>query len=159
MLNLLTRALLMTSIDTRFDDENIKQAVQQLIIDEQDPKEKLRLLMLLQLNSSLVSNVIAVRNLTGEFKEHRLEFEGHVKAEEKLVNTGRGALWAVIGLIGFVQAISGYVFTQQMSRFEQISEIAVKAHDDNVAQTVQIKGLDEKFIRIIDKLDKVIISK
>jgi hypothetical protein len=147
-----------TSTDTRFDDENIKQAIQQLIIDESDPKEKLRLLMLLQLNSSLVANVVAVRNLTTEFKEHRTEFDSHVKAEEKLMNTGRGSIWSVIALIGFIQAVSGYVFTQHMSRFDQMSAIAVEAHDDNVAQTERIKNLDEKFNRVVDKLDKVITS-
>lgn len=144
----------MTSIDTRFDDENIKQAVQQLIIDEQDPKEKLRLLMLLQLNSSLVSNVVAVRNLTGEFKEHRLEFEGHVKAEEKMINTGRGAIWAVIALIGFVQAISGYVFTSHMDRFDRVAAISVETHEDIEIHKERLKNLDDKFSRLIDQLSK-----
>jgi hypothetical protein len=144
----------MSTKDVRFDDENIKQAIQQLIVDEEDPKEKLRLLMLLQLNTSLLANVVAVRNLTVEFKEHRLEFETHVKAEEKLINTGRGAIWAVIALIGFVQATSGYIFTQHMDKFDQVSRIAVQSHDDNVLQGERIKTMDEKFNRLIDQLTK-----
>ena len=144
----------MTTLDTRFDDEHIKEAIQQLIIEEEDPKEKLRLLMLLQLNSSLVSNVIAVRNLTGEFKEHRLEFEAHLRSEEKIINTGRGALWAVVALIGFIQLTTGYIFNQHMNRFDTVYSTVTTDHTENIIQSDKIKVLDEKFNRVLDKLDK-----
>jgi hypothetical protein len=143
------------SDEGRFDDESIKEEVHQMIIEESDPKEKVRLLMLMQLNTTLVSNVIAVRNLTTEFKEHRLEFDSHIKEEERIINTGRGAIWAVIALIGFIQMVTGYLFTQHMDRFDKIYAMATVDHNKNEIQDLAIKNMEDKFTRVLDKLDRI----
>lgn len=128
----------------RFDDENIKREVQQLIISEPDPKEKVRLLMLLQLNTSLVSNVVAVRNLTKEFKEHRMEFEAHLAAEEKLVNTGRGAIWAALILVGAIQFGSSYILNNLVTKLEAAHVVATEAAVTNRLQDEKIRSLEER---------------
>jgi hypothetical protein len=130
-------------------DEDMKHDIEKMIIEEADPKEKVRLLVLMQLNSSLVDNVVAVRTLTAEFKSHRIEFEDHVHKEEKLMAAGRGAMWGVLILMGCIQALSGYIFTQHMKAFDRVEQVAQEANS-------LAKLQDQRFNDLLNKIEKAI---
>ncbi len=101
-------------------DEDIQRKIEELIEAESDPRERARLLILLAISRTLVDNVVAVREVTEEFRSHRLEFETHREEQLKLINQGRGA-WKVIGVaVLIIQGVLGYVLAEHMSIVNRI---------------------------------------
>lgn len=93
----------------RKSDMDAKAEIQRLIQDESDPRERARLLILLQLNNTLVDHVCATRELTTEFREHREEFVEHVHKEERRQSWGQGALWSAIALLAVIEGLIMYI--------------------------------------------------
>lgn len=110
--------------EARRTDVNSHAEIEALIREEPDPRERARLLVLLQLNAVLVDNVTATRGLADQFKAHRAEFEAHARVEEGLLNKGRGAMWVAIILSGVIQALVIFQATQALDAIREIGALA-----------------------------------
>lgn len=108
----------------RKTDLNSHAEIEALIREEPDPRERARLLVLLQLNAVLVDNVTATRGLADQFKAHRAEFEAHARVEEGLLNRGRGAMWVAIVLSGVIQALVIFQASQALEAIREVSALA-----------------------------------
>lgn len=98
----------------RMLDKEIRDRLQELIEAEPDARERSRLLIMLQISTTLVDNVRAVRGLTEEMHTHRADFAQHIKKELELYNQGKG-MWRVItGFLAVAQIVmTGMFFTYQ----------------------------------------------
>lgn len=90
-------------------DEEVQRKIEELIEAESDPRERARLLILLAISRTLIDNVVAVREVTEEFRAHRVEFETTREEQLRILNQGRGA-WKVAGIFLLIlQAAFGWV--------------------------------------------------
>lgn len=124
----------------------MQQKIEALIQDESDPRERARLLILYQIATVLIDNVSAVRETTDEFRNHRVEYEGHVKREEAYINQGRG-MWRVVGAIVVVaQGTLGYLYYEHVDAMRELQTIVV-------AHSKEFEVLRERH-RIEDRLGR-----
>ena len=100
---------------SRQSDEDMQKKIEELIEDESDPRERARLLILLAISRTLVDNVVAVREVTDEFRSHREEFDRHLAAEQAMLNQGRGAMRLAMAAIFLIQSVFGYVFIEHVT--------------------------------------------
>lgn len=119
--------------EQRVTDDDAHKKIEQLLENEEDPRERVRLLVLMRLNDVLVDNVVATRALTEEFREHRVEFASHQKKfdthvvdERLLIAKGRGALWAAVILIGVIQVLGAYIVNDHLERLQTALTTATK---------------------------------
>lgn len=147
----------MSGPTTRLSDEDAHKRIEDMLRDENDPKERMRLLLLLRLNDVLTDNVVATRELTQEFKNHRGEFnvhqdkfDQHVADERVLIAKGRVALWVAVGFVGLVQAMGGYIINKHLGELSMA--IAVSA--DNRAYIEGHKKEHAALERRLDALER-----
>lgn len=133
-------------------DEDVRDQINKLILEEQDPRERARLLILLQLNNSLVDNVVAVRELTNEFRGHKVEFEQHVAATMKFVSYGRGAMWGVISMLALMQAVGGYIFSTHMEEFRAVRDGEAKTSEVVKVHQEHHRMEEKKFDEILKEM-------
>ena len=106
-------------------DQEIREKLQALIEAESDPKERARLLIMMQISDILIDNVRAVRGLSDEMHTHRTEFADHMHKELELINQGKG-MWRVFAFsIGLVQAIIGYAFWTHVNDMDSLKETKI----------------------------------
>ncbi len=140
--------------EARRVDEDVKHQIEQLILSESDPRERARLLILLQLNNSLVDNVVAVRELTDEFKHHRKEFEAHVEQEMKFISYGRGAMWGVIAMLAVLQIMAGYIFSEHMADFKEVEKLSGETSEVVKVHQEHHRMEEKKFDEILSRMKK-----
>jgi len=80
-----------------------------MIAAEDDPGKRIQLIVMNNLNNTQLETVKVVQNLVAEQKAQREEFERHAKAEEALMNQGRG-MWRILaGLLIGIQGLGAWV--------------------------------------------------
>lgn len=121
----------MTSKEQRVTDDDAHKKIEQLLENEADPHERVRLIVLMRLNDVLVDNVVATRALTTEFREHRAEFNSHqqrfdthVINERVMIAKGRGAMWAAVALLGVIQVLGGYIVNGHLQELRTAVSLA-----------------------------------
>lgn len=103
-------------------DKEIRDRLQELIEAEPDARERSRLLIMMQISTTLVDNVRAVRGLTEEMHTHRSDFAEHVKKELELYNQGKG-MWRVItGFLAIAQVLLTGMFLTYQSDMKSVLE-------------------------------------
>lgn len=103
-------------------DKEIRDRLQELIEAEPDARERSRLLIMMQISTTLVDNVRAVRGLTEEMHTHRSDFAEHIKKELELYNQGKG-MWRVItGFLVIAQVILTGMFLTYQSEMKAVLE-------------------------------------
>lgn len=120
----------------RMRDQEIRAKLQDLIEAESDPKERARLLIMMQISDILIDNVRAVRGLSDEMHTHRTEFADHMRKELELINQGKG-MWRVFAVaVGLIQAVIGYAFWAHMSDMDTLKDtkIAVERRLDLIEE-------------------------
>ena len=133
-----------TPAEARMADFKFEERIEHLISEEEDPKEKIRLLLMMRLNTTLVDNVVAVRKLTESFSEHRTEFEDHVRKDLKAMYFRRGAVWASIGLLGIIQSLCLYLVFQHIDFDRQVHKV-VEEHSVFIAGHIQHHKTEEYY--------------
>ena len=94
--------------------------IEALIMAEDVPKNRTFLIVMNNINMSLISNTQAVTDLRSEFSEHKEIFQKHATQEEKIFNQGKG-MWRVISVvIAVVQVIFGYGWMQMTTHLNYI---------------------------------------
>lgn len=103
----------------RQSDEAIQKDLENHIKDESDPRERARLLIMLAMLRTIVDNVVAVREVTEEFRKHREAFDSHIEEERRIMNQGRGAVRLAVFFVFVIQLLSGYIFVEHMAAFKE----------------------------------------
>ena len=123
-------------MSTRQADIEMLAKIQGLIEDESDPRERTRLLILFEIARGLNDSTRAVREVTTEFREHRLEFESHVDDNHRIINQGKG-MWRVVAVgVIVIQSALSYVILDHLNEMK------------NLRLTV---GQHSKELRVIDE--------
>lgn len=89
--------------------------IEQMIIDEPDTKQRAFLVVLNSINQSLQANTTLTQSVSTKLEEHLTNFEEHAKAEEALMNKGRGAWKVAAWVIGIAQCIGVGVWVDARS--------------------------------------------
>lgn len=94
--------------------------IDELIMQEDDPKQRTFLIVMNNINLSLISNTKAVTDLRSEFGVHLENFKAHTTQEARIFNQGRG-MWRVIAwVIAAVQVIFGYGWMEMTAHMKSI---------------------------------------
>ena len=133
----------------RMSDDVIRHRLQELIELEPDPKERARLLIMMQISGLLIDNVQSVRTLTTELHEHRSEFSIHIDEERKLFNQGRGAWRVFLVSVAIVQGLLGYIYFKHIDEMREIKKV-VAVHER------QIYSMDGKLEQLLKNNGSVI---
>ena len=89
----------------RATDAAMSLDIDQMILEEEDKKQRAFLIVLNSINKSLIANTETIKEVSEKLESHLLSFEEHTKAEEALMNKGRGAWWVATWVISVVQVI------------------------------------------------------
>ena len=87
----------MVEYNRRHDDGG-KTEIDELIKQENDPKTRAILLVLQNINVSLMANTEAVNDTDRQLKQHMVEVQKRTEESNALLNKGRG-MWNVISLV------------------------------------------------------------
>lgn len=117
---------------TRQSDSDVQDKIKALIENEPDAKERIRLMILLQISNVLTDNVGVVQGLIKRVEDHSERFDTHVEEEQRLLNQGRGA-WKVIGVaIVSLNAWLGWMYTEQLGVIKQM-QAAIASNTKEIA--------------------------
>lgn len=81
-----------------------------LIAQEDDPKQRVFLILLNNLNASLIDNTKATSIIGSKLDEHLTNFEVYTKDKDQLLNQGRGAWKVAAWVLGLAQVVAGVVW-------------------------------------------------
>ena len=87
------------------DNDRTTQEIETLIMQEGDPKQRAFLIVLNNINKSLLANTHTVRDVSEKLEAHLENFASHAANEEALMNKGKGAWVVVAWVLGIVQLI------------------------------------------------------
>lgn len=82
----------------RRHDDGGKTEIDELIKGENDPKTRAILLVLQNINISLIANTEAVNDTDRQLKQHMVEVQKRTDENNALLNKGRG-MWNIISLV------------------------------------------------------------
>jgi hypothetical protein len=95
----------------RRSTDGLNDDIEEMIISESDPKQRAFLIVLNSINKSLIANTDTIRDVSNKLETHLQHFEEHTRAEEALMNRGRGAWWIASWVIGVVQVVGLGIWT------------------------------------------------
>ena len=94
--------------------------IEQMILSEDDPKQRAFLIVLNSINRSLIANTETIREVSEKLETHLEHFENHTKTEEALVNKGRGAWKVAAWVIGVAQVIGLGIWNEARTEIKDI---------------------------------------
>ena len=83
----------------------IENKIISLIEQTDDNKDKAYLLILMKINDSITINTNNTNQLANKLKEMIMSFDRHTKAEEAILNRGRGWRDILVPILGIFQAL------------------------------------------------------
>ena len=81
-----------------------------LIAQEDDPKQRVFLILLNNLNTSLIDNTKTTSIIGSKLDAHLTNFESYTKDKDQLLNQGRGAWKVAAWVLGIAQIAAGAVW-------------------------------------------------
>lgn len=84
--------------------------IEHLIASEEDPKQRVYLIVLNNLNNSLVANTETIRSVSAKLDTHLTNFESYTKDKDAMLNKGKGAWKVAAWVLGVAQIIAGGVW-------------------------------------------------
>lgn len=81
--------------------------IEHLIAAESDPKQRVFLIVLNNLNGSLIENTQATASIGQKLDAHLSNFESYTKDKDRLLNQGRGAWLVAAWVLGLAQLAVG----------------------------------------------------
>ena len=104
-----------------------------MILQEDDPKQRAFLIVLNSINNSLIANTETIREVSDKLEQHLEHFDAHTKAEDALMNKGRG-MWKVAAwVIGIAQLVGLYIWQHAREDLAQINS-ALQREQVEIAQ-------------------------
>ncbi len=109
----------MVEYNRRHDDGG-KTEIDELIKMENDPKTRAILLVLQNINVSLMANTEAVNDTDRQLKQHMVEVQKRTEESNALLNKGRG-MWNIISLVlAAVQMALVYFMSMYLSDIKSL---------------------------------------
>ena len=109
----------MVEYNRRHDDGG-KTEIDELIKQENDPKTRAILLVLQNINVSLMANTEAVNDTDRQLKQHMVEVQKRTEESNALLNKGRG-MWNIISLVlAAVQMALVYFMSMYLSDIKSL---------------------------------------
>lgn len=109
------------------------QDIENMILQEDDLKQRAFLIVLNSINNSLIANTETIREVSDKLEAHLEHFDTHTKAEEALMNKGRG-MWKIAAwVIGVAQVAGLYIWQHAREDLSQIN-LALQREQVEIAQ-------------------------
>jgi hypothetical protein len=125
----------MTELHNRRATDVSQDKILVLIEQADDPKDRAFLIVLQQINESLIANTHIINEVAEKLDNHLTAYEAHTEREQLLLNQGKG-MWRVAArVLGAIQAIAivliSFAFNEIVSIKKDVSDISawVKVHD------------------------------
>lgn len=116
--------------------------IERLIADENDPKQRAFLIVLNNINKSLVANTEVTQQLSKDFQSHVEEFAAHASREEALLNQGRG-MWKILtAVLAALNIITGYGWVKFTDHLESIDKNIVAGQQEDTSIKGRISALE-----------------
>lgn len=113
--------------------------IDQMIMQEDDPKQRAFLIVLNNINKSLIANTDTIRDVSDKLETHLQHYEQHTQEEAKLLNQGRGAWRIVAWIIGIVQIVGLGIWTLAREEIKDIHAMLQK-------EQVQLSQLESRVL-------------
>lgn len=117
--------------------------IEQLIMQENDPKQRAFLIVLNSINNSLIANTDTIREVSDKLESHLANFEEHTRSEEALMNRGRGAWQIATWVIGVAQVIGLGIWQQAKSDLADINAALQKEQVQMVKLETRVGTVEE----------------
>ena len=118
--------------------------IEQMIAEENDPRQRSFLIVLNSINNSLVANTKTISDVSEKLDSHLTTFEEKAQADAEILNKGKGAWWVIAGVLGFVQVACVISFTSISAELKLIrTEIQAGAVADARIEA-RIASLEKK---------------
>jgi len=105
---------------SRRHDDGGKTEIDELIKSENDPKTRAILLVLQNINVSLMANTEAVNDTDRQLKQHMVEVAKRTDESNAMLNKGRG-MWNIISLVlAAVQVALVYFMSMYLSDIKSL---------------------------------------
>ena len=126
------------------DKRNVHVDIEQMIIEESDPKQRAFLIVLNSINQSLVANTALTQNVSNKLEAHLTDFAEHSKAEEALMNKGRGAWRIAAWVVGVAQCIGVAVWVDARSELLAVHNAVTALTITDTNHEARLKTLEGK---------------
>lgn len=104
--------------DARKTTDN-NEEISELIRLEDDPKNRALLIVLQNINLSLITNTKTVNDIDEQLNKHMELYNNRIASEDAMYNRGRGAWKVVSWILGLVQASLVALFAYASAQLEQ----------------------------------------
>jgi hypothetical protein len=121
--------------------------IEAMISAENDSEKRATLMVLNNINQSLIKNTIAVEDISGRlndhvtaFRDHRKDFSEHAENEAALLNQFRGSYKIGVWVLGAIQSliIAAFVWTTG-----NISSLSLEMHEIEVSVAAYHAKVDQ----------------
>jgi hypothetical protein len=110
----------MTEPTRRESDKYASLDIDQMILQEDDQKQRAFLIVLHAINKSLIANTETIRDVSDKLEAHLQNFEKHTQEEDALRNRGIG-MWKVAAwVIGIAQLVGLGIWQQAREELRDI---------------------------------------
>lgn len=123
----------MTQQQNRRATDKLPLDIDQLIMAEDDPKQRAFLIVLNSINNSLIANTETIKDVSEKLDAHLTSYENHVEQEEALLNRGRGAWRVMAWVISGVQVIGLGIWAMAREEIKEI-HVMMQAEQKQLAQ-------------------------
>ena len=123
----------MTQQQNRRATDKLPLDIDQLIMAEDDPKQRAFLIVLNSINNSLIANTETIKDVSEKLDAHLTSYENHVEQEEALLNRGRGAWKVMAWVISGVQVIGLGIWAMAREEIKEI-HVMMQAEQKQLAQ-------------------------
>lgn len=123
----------MTQQQNRRATDKLPLDIDQLIMQEDDPKQRAFLIVLNSINNSLIANTETIKDVSEKLDAHLTSYENHVEQEDALLNKGRGAWKVMAWVISGVQVIGLGIWAMAREEIKEI-HVMMQAEQKQLAQ-------------------------
>ena len=123
----------MTQQQNRRATDKLPLDIDQLIMQEDDPKQRSFLIVLNSINNSLIANTETIKDVSEKLDAHLTSYENHVEQEDALLNRGRGAWKVMAWVISGVQVIGLGIWAMAREEIKEI-HVMMQAEQKQLAQ-------------------------
>lgn len=123
----------MTQQQNRRATDKLPLDIDQLIMQEDDPKQRAFLIVLNSINNSLIANTETIKDVSEKLDAHLTSYENHVEQEDALLNRGRGAWKVMAWVISGVQVIGLGIWAMAREEIKEI-HVMLQAEQKQLAQ-------------------------
>ena len=123
----------MTQQQNRRATDKLPLDIDQMIMQEDDPKQRAFLIVLNSINNSLIANTETIKEVSEKLDAHLTSYEKHVEQEDALLNRGRGAWKVMAWVISGVQVIGLGIWAMAREEIKEI-HVMMQAEQKQLAQ-------------------------